>query len=117
MNITTPEELMRSRYEAFVKEDWHYIADTSIHQTYEELCTSPSIEWLKLDVLRAYENVVEFKAYYRYNSKIELLHEISTFVQVDGKWKYQDGKLLPSSIQRNDTCPCGSGKKYKKCCL
>jgi hypothetical protein len=22
-----------------------------------------------------------------------------------------------SKIQRNDPCPCGSGKKYKKCCL
>ena len=21
------------------------------------------------------------------------------------------------SVGRNDTCPCGSGKKYKKCCL
>ena len=21
------------------------------------------------------------------------------------------------SIGRNDQCPCGSGKKYKKCCL
>jgi preprotein translocase subunit SecA len=20
-------------------------------------------------------------------------------------------------IRRNDECPCGSGKKYKKCCL
>ncbi|MFH1415207.1 MAG: SEC-C metal-binding domain-containing protein [Elusimicrobiota bacterium] len=20
-------------------------------------------------------------------------------------------------ISRNDPCPCGSGKKYKKCCL
>ena len=20
-------------------------------------------------------------------------------------------------VGRNDTCPCGSGKKYKKCCL
>jgi len=20
-------------------------------------------------------------------------------------------------IQRNEKCPCGSGKKYKKCCL
>ena len=26
--------------------------------------------------------------------------------------------LLPrSEIGRNDACPCGSGKKYKKCCL
>lgn len=22
-----------------------------------------------------------------------------------------------SKIGRNDSCPCGSGKKYKKCCL
>jgi uncharacterized protein YecA (UPF0149 family) len=21
------------------------------------------------------------------------------------------------NIGRNDSCPCGSGKKYKKCCL
>ena len=25
------------------------------------------------------------------------------------------GKLKPISIGRNDPCPCGSGKKYKKC--
>lgn len=24
---------------------------------------------------------------------------------------------LLTNIGRNDTCPCGSGKKYKKCCL
>jgi len=23
----------------------------------------------------------------------------------------------PQKIGRNDPCPCGSGKKYKKCCL
>ncbi|RYZ84342.1 MAG: DUF1186 domain-containing protein, partial [Proteobacteria bacterium] len=23
----------------------------------------------------------------------------------------------PVKIGRNDPCPCGSGKKYKKCCL
>jgi len=22
-----------------------------------------------------------------------------------------------SQMKRNDPCPCGSGKKYKKCCL
>lgn len=25
--------------------------------------------------------------------------------------------LMSSRISRNDPCPCGSGKKYKKCCL
>lgn len=23
----------------------------------------------------------------------------------------------PKEIGRNDPCPCGSGKKYKKCCI
>jgi uncharacterized protein YecA (UPF0149 family) len=23
----------------------------------------------------------------------------------------------PAKVGRNDPCPCGSGKKYKKCCL
>lgn len=27
-------------------------------------------------------------------------------------------EVLPASnLGRNDPCPCGSGKKYKKCCL
>ncbi len=26
-------------------------------------------------------------------------------------------KVKPLKIGRNDPCPCGSGKKYKKCCL
>jgi SWIM/SEC-C metal-binding protein len=24
--------------------------------------------------------------------------------------------IAPSSVGRNDPCPCGSGKKFKKCC-
>lgn len=27
------------------------------------------------------------------------------------------GEFVLSKIGRNDMCPCGSGKKYKKCCL
>jgi uncharacterized protein YecA (UPF0149 family) len=26
-------------------------------------------------------------------------------------------QLYPPEVGRNDPCPCGSGKKYKKCCL
>lgn len=111
-----PQELMRSRYEAFVREDWKYIANTSTKQTVEDLQVSPPMEWLKLDVLDSYENIVEFKAYYRVKNKIEVLHEKSFFVQIDGIWKYEDGVLYNSKIQRNENCPCGSGKKFKKCC-
>lgn len=112
----TPKELMRSRYEAFVREDWNYLVETSMHQTLQELSTPQNILWLKLDILDAYENIVEFKAYYKESNSIHLLHEKSTFVEVDGAWKYKDGELFNSKIERNESCPCGSGKKFKKCC-
>ncbi|MHC4563453.1 MAG: SEC-C metal-binding domain-containing protein [Planctomycetota bacterium] len=30
--------------------------------------------------------------------------------------KKVDPITADAAIQRNDPCPCGSGKKYKKCC-
>ncbi|MCB9874646.1 MAG: SEC-C domain-containing protein [Planctomycetaceae bacterium] len=27
------------------------------------------------------------------------------------------GKLLEEKLGRNDLCPCGSGQRFKKCCL
>ena len=114
--MTECEELMRSRYDAFVREDWSYLAETSVHQTIEELSGSLPIEWLKLDVIDAYEDIVEFKAYYKENGRIQVLHEKSSFIKEDGIWKYLDGKLYNTKIERNEDCPCESGKKYKKCC-
>ena len=29
---------------------------------------------------------------------------------------HSDSPSIPGKIGRNDPCPCGSGKKYKKCC-
>lgn len=31
--------------------------------------------------------------------------------------RQRDSFLLMSKVRRNELCPCGSGKKYKKCCL
>lgn len=118
--LLTPKELMISRYEAFTNEDWAYIAKTSVCQTVEDLSSSTPIEWLKLDVVDAYDDIVEFKAYYRDArdaGTIELLHEKSRFIKEDGNWKYLDGEQYRSKIQRNELCPCGSGKKFKKCCF
>ena len=111
-----PKELMISRYKAFVRKDWEYLVQTSTHQTLEELSQPTSIEWLKLDVIDARDTIVEFKAYYKDNGVLGVLHERSNFVQVDGEWKYESGELFNSKIERNEPCPCGSGKKYKKCC-
>jgi SEC-C motif-containing protein len=48
---------------------------------------------------------------------------MSHFEKRDGNWIYIDGDIVPpkpikkdKKIGRNEPCPCGSGKKYKKCC-
>ena len=50
--------------------------------------------------------------------------EQSYFKKIDGEWRFIDGEIEKNKpfhreepkIGRNDPCPCGSGKKYKKCC-
>lgn len=112
----TPEQLMRSRYEAFIRMDGEYLAQTTTQETSTDMSAYQDITWLRLDVIDAYDNIVEFKAFYREDGEIKVLHERSRFVELDSEWKYVDGDLLGSKISRNDICPCGSGKKYKKCC-
>ena len=40
-----------------------------------------------------------------------------TFSHSDGSSIKQPVKRSSVKVQRNDPCPCGSGKKYKKCCM
>lgn len=40
-----------------------------------------------------------------------------TFSHSDGSSIKEPVKRSSKKIKRNDPCPCGSGKKYKKCCL
>ena len=42
--------------------------------------------------------------------------ERSAFVECSGHWFFID-PTVPLKIGRNDLCPCGSGRKYKHCCL
>jgi len=37
------------------------------------------------------------------------------FARAEKMHAVPDGKA--AKVGRNDPCPCGSGKKYKKCCL
>lgn len=32
-------------------------------------------------------------------------------------WKLKPMKRKEPKINRNEICPCGSGKKYKNCCM
>ena len=116
------EELMRSRYSAYVRGDGRYLViSTKKENQYEDDAElieefSSRVDWLKLDVLHVELNIVEFKAYYKEGNNIKVLHEKSNFIQEDGIWLYVDGELYNSKVERNEPCPCGSGKKFKKCC-
>lgn len=122
LSPSTPKQLMRSRYSAYVLGDGEYIVKTTAkEQRYEDDIDlikeySQSVTWLGLEVVHAKESVVEFKAYYRDTDGIKIQHEKSNFIKEDGIWFYKDGLLLNSKIERNMPCPCKSGKKYKKCC-
>ena len=62
--------------------------------------------------------IVHFKADYLCDGYYCQLEETSQFILEDNQWRYLDGILTPHTEQkigRNDKCPCGSEKKFKKC--
>lgn len=119
-------DLMKSRYSAYALGKGSYLVRTSVKDhRYEADAAlidefSRNSEWIKLQIVQSTEAaataMVEFKAYYREKDRVKLHHEKSTFIKVDGEWLYEEGKLFNTVIGRNEPCPCGSGKKYKRCC-
>ena len=128
----TAEALMRSRYSAYVLEDYAYVLRTchpSTRPSAKEFEGSGTAVWCGLEILETEaggendnEGVVEFVASYEVSGGVLGLRERSRFIREDGEWFYVDGDIIKSppaksaKIGRNEPCPCGSGKKYKKCC-
>ncbi len=126
----TAEALMRSRYSAFSKFEIDYLHDTLHPQHRADFDRQATInwakqsEWIGLEIRDAHggpgdkEGEVEFVATYKQNELERTHHEISYFKNVDGRWYYVSGKIIPApgTVFQNDPCPCGSGKKYKRCC-
>ena len=133
----TAAALMRSRYTAFVKSEIEYLKQT-LHPDhradYDPQATqrwADSSLWKKLEIVSVQrggisddEGTVEFIATYRQKGITHTHHEVGNFNRRNGIWYYTDGKMVsPGTIcnegpktGRNDPCPCGSGRKYKKCC-
>lgn len=116
---TTALELMRSRYSAFATSNAVYLMATSLHVKENEESELNNhfneVRWLQLDVIKSSKDKVEYKAYFMMNNTVEVLHEKSSFVYKNEKLLYDSGDVVSSKIERNILCPCGSGKKYKKC--
>ena len=52
----------------------------------------------------------------KYKSVGEFIRKIGGY-KYYYQWLKDNPVLVPKKIGRNAECPCGSGKKYKKCCL
>lgn len=120
----TPETLMRSRYTAYTKANVDYIALTmsgpaAFNFDKEQTAAfAKKIQWKRLKVIKSNQEAtygtVEFLANYLIDNKPDFIYEISEFKLIDNRWFYVDGKS--PKIGRNENCPCGSQKKFKKCC-
>ena len=133
----TAEALMRARYSSYVTGDIQFLKASATKEVQEEFdeqaskAWSASAEWHGLEIIRTEggtarhkKGVVEFRALYTANGEFCNHHEVSNFVKEEDGWKFADGELVGEKpivreepkVGRNDPCPCGSGKKYKKCC-
>ena len=133
----TAEQLMRARYSAFASQQADFL-HTSLHpehrHDHDVAATrrwAENSQWLGLEIIAVEageaddsEGSVEFVATYKEKGLVHPYHELSNFRKVDGIWYYVDGELVKPKTEarsqpkvgRNEPCPCGSGKKYKKCC-
>jgi hypothetical protein len=91
--------------------------NTSLIESIElETLTEESEIKLEIEYERLYFNMLAAKADWLYN-----LPQWDSILSEDKRSEisnaYKQSKIAVSSkVGRNDACPCGSGKKYKKCC-
>jgi len=132
----TAEDLMRARYSAYVEKNVDFLGE-SLHpehrHDWDRAATqrwADSAQWLGLEVRETVagqagdeEGTVEFVASFSENGQVRQHQEVGRFARRDGSWYYVEGTLPKPPTQRNsakvgrnEPCPCGSGRKYKKCC-
>lgn len=123
----SPQQLMRSRYCAFaLGQLGQYLIETWDSEYRQGLSASDLQEvtqhWIRLDVLgfstSGSTGQVAFKAWFLEGKSLHSLHEVSRFKHTD-RWRYTDGDIIPTQPQpmtQNQSCPCQSGKKFKRCC-
>jgi len=137
LKAPTPEALMRSRYTAFTRQAMTYIEETLHPSQRHDYDAAGSAKWARESEWRGLEIVnvsadpenanrssVEFRAHYRINGANQVHHELAEFRKTSDTWYFFDGKMIGAEqirretpkVGRNDPCPCGSGRKYKKCC-
>ncbi|MBU0945899.1 MAG: YchJ family protein [Proteobacteria bacterium] len=126
----TAEQLMRSRYSAYTLAKNEYLITTWATETRPDSLDldldDTSIKWLELEIEECEggetgdeKGTVTFTARFLSSGHLCQLHEKSRFVRRQNLWYYLDGEThsTTAKVGRNSPCPCGSEKKYKKCCF
>jgi SEC-C motif-containing protein len=86
--------------------------------------------WLGLEIRGIREDAteegvveIEYLAKFRLDGQIRVHHERALLRRDENGWMVHGGEVNPKDpprrvekVGRNDPCPCGSGKKFKKCC-
>ena len=93
------EDLMRSRYSAYVLMNADYLRETWHPQTRpSRVRMDPDLRWLGLKIKATEhgnesdsEGTVEFVARCKTRGRAERLHETSRFEKIAGRWFYRDG--------------------------
>jgi SEC-C motif-containing protein len=128
----TAEALMRSRFTAYAQRNADYLRNTWDSGKCPDTIdfSRETAVWQRLEIVDTKKGgpqddkgLVEFKAYYRENGEECVLHEVSRFIKKEGRWLYLDGVIkslgkigATVNLGKNALCPCGSGKKFKRCC-
>ena len=127
---------MRARFSAHCLRNYDFLVESTHPEhrqgvSVEEISQWAShVEWTSLEVHSAVpganddEGKVSFTAHYTIRDVEQELREDAEFAKEDGKWFYVDGivhghepfRREQPKVGRNEPCPCGSGKKHKKCC-
>lgn len=123
---THAEQLMHSRYCAYVMQLIDYIIHTTAPSQQGLLNRAELQQWAETThwtgltiqrvqpALSKIHSQVEFTAFFEQNGKQQCHHEQSLFVLIQQRWYFVDPTVpLPSLKQ---PCLCGSGKKFKHCC-
>jgi SEC-C motif domain protein len=131
----TAEELMRARYAAFATGAIDFIVESTHSRSRRELNIQDIREWSENSTWRGLQIIdtkpvnddqayVSFEAQFTQAGEDHSHKEKALFRRENGKWRFVTGQELKNPtvryetprIGRNEPCPCGSGRKYKKCC-
>lgn len=94
------------------------INDSLIEQNPIETMEEDTHVSLAFDKKKLYMNMVDAKADWLYELPMwDNIFDKETKRELYLEQKKSGTVIVGKKVGRNDPCPCGSGKKYKKCCM